>query len=224
MSAVSWASPMRLTNVWKSKYGGMEASDVQRLRDVEAEHAKLKRMYAELAMENHALKDSIEKNFRPGAQAPALGLAAGPPRLERTPGLCGDWNATIDGTLPPSTGTGRRGHYIHALHDASLEILRVADARHVILVMSPPITMKRTSLLMLCWGHFEDFGEKDFNATGAKQGEKWGINVGSPRFLWLPKVELCGHRQCQCWRDAADRHVEGLPWRHLGMFKITLRC
>ena len=34
--------------VWKSKYGGMEASDVQRLRDVEAEHAKLKRMYAEL--------------------------------------------------------------------------------------------------------------------------------------------------------------------------------
>ena len=32
--------------VWKSKYGGMEASDVQRLRDVEAEHAKLKRMYA----------------------------------------------------------------------------------------------------------------------------------------------------------------------------------
>ena len=30
--------------VWKSKYGGMEASDVQRLGDVEAEHAKLKRM------------------------------------------------------------------------------------------------------------------------------------------------------------------------------------
>ncbi len=30
---------------WKSKYGGMEASDVQRLRDIEVEHAKLKRMY-----------------------------------------------------------------------------------------------------------------------------------------------------------------------------------
>ena len=49
--------------VWKSKYGGMEASDVQRLRDVEAEHAKLKRMYAELAMENHALKDLIAKKL-----------------------------------------------------------------------------------------------------------------------------------------------------------------
>lgn len=49
--------------VWKSKYGGMEASDVQRLRDVEAEHAKLKRMYAELAMGNHALKDLIAKKL-----------------------------------------------------------------------------------------------------------------------------------------------------------------
>ncbi len=49
--------------VWKSKYGGMEASDVRRLRDVEAEHAKLKRMYAELAMENHALKDLIAKKL-----------------------------------------------------------------------------------------------------------------------------------------------------------------
>lgn len=48
---------------WKSKYGGMEASDVQWLRDVEAEHAKLKRMYAELAMENHALKDLIAKKL-----------------------------------------------------------------------------------------------------------------------------------------------------------------
>ena len=41
----------------------MEASDVKRLRDVEAEHAKLKRMYAELAMENHALKDLIAKKL-----------------------------------------------------------------------------------------------------------------------------------------------------------------
>lgn len=43
--------------VWKSKYGDMEAADVQRLRDLEAEHNKLKRMYAELAIEDHALKD-----------------------------------------------------------------------------------------------------------------------------------------------------------------------
>ena len=40
---------------WKSKYGGMEASDVRRLKELEAENAKLKRMYADLALENTAL-------------------------------------------------------------------------------------------------------------------------------------------------------------------------
>nr|WP_167337517.1 hypothetical protein [Xanthomonas arboricola] len=60
---MSWAFPMRRYYVCNSEYGGMEASDVQRLRDVEVEHAKLKRMYAELAMENHALKDLIAKKL-----------------------------------------------------------------------------------------------------------------------------------------------------------------
>jgi putative transposase len=49
--------------VWKFKYGDIEAADVQPLRDLEAEHNKLKRMYAGLAMENHALKDVIAKEL-----------------------------------------------------------------------------------------------------------------------------------------------------------------
>ena len=48
---------------WKSKYGGMEASDLKRHRELEAENAKLKRMYAELALENAAMKDLIEKKL-----------------------------------------------------------------------------------------------------------------------------------------------------------------
>ena len=48
---------------WKSKYGGMEASDVQRMRDLEAENRKLKQMYAELSLENVMLKDVIEKKL-----------------------------------------------------------------------------------------------------------------------------------------------------------------
>jgi putative transposase len=48
---------------WKSKYGGMSASELKRLREVEAENSKLKRMYAELALENTALKDLIEKKL-----------------------------------------------------------------------------------------------------------------------------------------------------------------
>src|SRR5512139_894798 len=48
---------------WKSKYGGMEASDLKRMKEVEGELSKLKRMYADLALENHALKDLIEKKL-----------------------------------------------------------------------------------------------------------------------------------------------------------------
>ena len=48
---------------WKSKYGGMEASDIKRLREVEAENSKLKRMFADMALENRALKDLIEKKL-----------------------------------------------------------------------------------------------------------------------------------------------------------------
>ena len=48
---------------WKSKYGGMEASDLKRMKEVEGELSKLKRMYADLALENRALKDLIEKKL-----------------------------------------------------------------------------------------------------------------------------------------------------------------
>jgi len=49
---------------WKSKYGGMEASDVKRLRDLEQENARLKRMYAELSLDHQILKDIIEKSYK----------------------------------------------------------------------------------------------------------------------------------------------------------------
>lgn len=48
---------------WKSKYGGMQASDLKRLKEAEAELSKLKRMYADLSMENDALRDLIEKKL-----------------------------------------------------------------------------------------------------------------------------------------------------------------
>ena len=48
---------------WKSKYGGMNASDLKRMKEMEEEMSKLKRMYADLAMENRALKDLIEKKL-----------------------------------------------------------------------------------------------------------------------------------------------------------------
>lgn len=48
---------------WKSKYGGMEAADIKRLKELEAENSKLKRMYADLALECNALRDLIEKKL-----------------------------------------------------------------------------------------------------------------------------------------------------------------
>jgi len=48
---------------WKSKYGGMEASDLKRIKELEAENARLKRMYADLALENTAMKDLISKKL-----------------------------------------------------------------------------------------------------------------------------------------------------------------
>lgn len=48
---------------WKGKYGGMNASELKRLRELEGEVSQYKRMYAELARENYALKDLIEKKL-----------------------------------------------------------------------------------------------------------------------------------------------------------------
>lgn len=42
---------------WKSKYGGMEASDIKRLRELEEENRKLKMMVADLSLENRAIKE-----------------------------------------------------------------------------------------------------------------------------------------------------------------------
>ena len=48
---------------WKAKYGGMDASQLKRVKELEDENARLKRMYAELSMINDALKHVIEKKL-----------------------------------------------------------------------------------------------------------------------------------------------------------------
>ncbi len=48
---------------WKAKYGGMEASDIKRLKELEEENRRLKQMYADLSLEHTILKDIIEKKL-----------------------------------------------------------------------------------------------------------------------------------------------------------------
>ena len=48
---------------WRSKYGGLEASDLKRLKDLEAENRRLKQMYADLSLDHRILKDIVEKKL-----------------------------------------------------------------------------------------------------------------------------------------------------------------
>ena len=48
---------------WKSKFGGMSISEVKRMKELESELSQLKRMYADIALENRAMKDLIEKKL-----------------------------------------------------------------------------------------------------------------------------------------------------------------
>jgi putative transposase len=48
---------------WKSKYGGLDASQLKRIKELEEENSRLKRMYADVSMQRDALKDLIEKKL-----------------------------------------------------------------------------------------------------------------------------------------------------------------
>lgn len=48
---------------WKAKYGGASVAELKRLRELEAENSKLKRMYADLALENVAIKDVLSRKL-----------------------------------------------------------------------------------------------------------------------------------------------------------------
>jgi putative transposase len=56
ISAATWYA-------WKSKYAGVTVNELTRIRELEAENAKLKRMYADLALEAAAMKDVIGRKW-----------------------------------------------------------------------------------------------------------------------------------------------------------------
>jgi len=48
---------------WKARYGGMDASALKRLKELEEENRRLKQMYADLSLEHQALKDIVQKKL-----------------------------------------------------------------------------------------------------------------------------------------------------------------
>lgn len=48
---------------WRAKYGGMQISEVKRLKELEDENRRLKKMYAELSLQNEIIKEALGKKW-----------------------------------------------------------------------------------------------------------------------------------------------------------------
>ena len=48
---------------WKARYGGPDVSQLRRLKELEVENSRPKKMYAELSLAHHALQDAVEKKL-----------------------------------------------------------------------------------------------------------------------------------------------------------------
>ena len=73
---------------WKAKYGGLEISDAKRLKALEDENTKLKKLLAEAMLDNAMLKDVAQKNGDARREARGHRSSAEHIRGERTAGVC----------------------------------------------------------------------------------------------------------------------------------------
>lgn len=48
---------------WRAKYGGMQVSEVKRLKELEDENRRLKKMFAELSLQNEIIKEALTKKW-----------------------------------------------------------------------------------------------------------------------------------------------------------------
>ena len=72
---------------WKAKFGGLEVSEAKRLKTLEDENTRLKRLLADSMLDNAALKDLLGKNGDARGQAESCRASGGCPRDERTAGV-----------------------------------------------------------------------------------------------------------------------------------------
>jgi putative transposase len=75
---------------WKAKYGGMDVSEAKRLKGLEDENARLKRLLADAMLDNAALKDLLEKSGDARRKAASGCASGGKSRDERAAGVPGD--------------------------------------------------------------------------------------------------------------------------------------
>ena len=94
---------------WKAKYGGMESSDIKRLRELEAENQRLKRMYAELSLDHQILKEIVEKSSNGRATARTGGGNLPGTSCERTSCLPDRRHSVVGAALPGQSASGSGG-------------------------------------------------------------------------------------------------------------------
>ena len=74
---------------WKAKYGGLEVSEAKRLKALEDENARLKRLLADAMLDNAVLKDiAVKKMVTPAAKRDAVASARKSAWHQRAAGLC----------------------------------------------------------------------------------------------------------------------------------------
>ncbi|NNU82187.1 transposase [Halovulum dunhuangense] len=84
---------------YKAKYGGLEVSDARRLRTLEEENGKLKKLLAEAMLDNAILKDVAAKNGSARCEAGGGGACRGGPRSEPAPGVPGPGCGSVERAL-----------------------------------------------------------------------------------------------------------------------------
>ena len=89
---------------WKAKFGGLEVSDAKRLRALEDENGRLKRMLADAMLDNVALKDLLGKNGDARRASGGRGVSAVDLRDERAAGVPGDRDGPDERALPGDAG------------------------------------------------------------------------------------------------------------------------
>ena len=103
---------------WRKKYGGMEASDAKRLRELGAENAKLKRIVADQVLDMSAMKELLEKHWQAHGEEKSRGLSDDGERAQRAAGLPDHRPRPLGAAI--STATEERRGAGHSDEGASL--------------------------------------------------------------------------------------------------------
>ena len=107
---------------WRKEYGGMRTSQVHRLKELERENARLKKLVADLSLDNAILKEAVSGNpglrpgqaDQPGQETQGCRERSAIPGCLRAPGVQGSRSASIHTTLQKAISRRRGGaHRTH---------------------------------------------------------------------------------------------------------------